>query len=73
MIDDVEADRRKPRVGCFDDAPAFLSFFKQCYGPTIAVYRSLAAEPEKVRALDDALIGLGRQHDLGGGAMDWDT
>ena len=50
----------------------FRDFFKTNYGPTIAAYRGLADDPERVAALDGELAELARRHDLGGGAMDWE-
>lgn len=69
---DLTAERRTVRVDCFDDAEAFRDFFKKNYGPTIAVYRAIAEEPHRVRALDEALAALGRRHDRGDGSMDWE-
>ncbi len=63
---------QRVRVDRFDDAPAFLSFFKTYFGPTIAAYRGIAAEPSKTRALDEALLDLARRHDLGCGVMEWE-
>ncbi|WP_327010923.1 class I SAM-dependent methyltransferase [Dactylosporangium sp. NBC_01737] len=68
----VVAQRRMLRVEVFATAEAFLDFFKRNYGPTIAVYRANAGNPEAVAALDAALLDLARSHDLGGGAMDWE-
>ncbi|CAN5122365.1 class I SAM-dependent methyltransferase [soil metagenome] len=71
-VGDVVARRETLRVDCFDTAGSFLDFFKSCYGPTIVVYRAIGDEPERVQALDSALLDLARRHDLGGGAMDWE-
>ena len=68
----VVSRRQQLVVDCFDDASAFLGFFKECYGPTIAVYEGIAAEPHKTQALDEALVDLVRRHDLGGGVMEWE-
>jgi hypothetical protein len=38
----------------------------------IATYKGIADQPEKVAALDDALVELARRHDLGGGVMEWE-
>ena len=64
--------RRRVRVDRFDDASAFLNFFKTFFGPTIAAYQGMAAEPSRTRALDQALVDLARRHDLGGGVMEWE-
>ena len=59
-------------VTCFADAAGFRDFFKANYGPTIAVYRAIAHEPERVAALDAELEALARRHDLGEGRMEWE-
>jgi SAM-dependent methyltransferase len=71
-VTDVSARKQELRVDCFDRPEAFRDFFKETYGPTIAVYRSIASDPEKVAALDEALAELGRRFDQGGGAMVWE-
>ena len=71
-VTDVVTRRQMVRVDCFADALTFLSYFKQRFGPTIAAYKVIAAESDKARALDEALIDLARRHDLGGGVMEWE-
>lgn len=71
-VTDVTAQRRTVRVDRFATAEEFRDFFKACYGPTIAVYRNIADQPDKVAALDEELAELGRRNDLGWGAMDWE-
>jgi hypothetical protein len=46
-------------VDLFANGQAFRDFFKANYGPTITAYRSIAAEPDRVAALDSALVELG--------------
>jgi len=52
----------------------FRDYFKANYGPTIAVYRALADDPERAAALDAELAELARRHDLGSGntVMEWE-
>ena len=50
---------------------AFRDYFKANYGPTIAVYRVNADDPEKVAALDRDLAELGRRFDRGDGPPSW--
>ena len=69
---DVQARRQRLRVDRFESGTAFRDYFKQRYGPTIATYRRIADEPDKVRALDEALVDLAARHDVGGGAMEWE-
>ena len=71
-VTDVVAEKRQLRVEAFATAEEFRDYFKAAYGPTIAVYKAIADEPAKVAALDEALADLGRRHDLGGGAMEWE-
>jgi hypothetical protein len=46
-------------------------FFKAAYGSTIAVYRAIADDPDKVAALDRALADLARDARREDGVMDW--
>ena len=71
-VTDVVAEKRQLRVEAFATAEEFRDYFKAAYGPTIAVYKAIADDPAKVAALDEALADLGRRHDLGGGAMEWE-
>lgn len=71
-VTEVRAERDTVRIGHFASAEEFRDYFKQNYGPTIAVYRNIAGDPGRVAELDEALAELGRRHDLGGGAMDWE-
>ncbi|TDE97192.1 class I SAM-dependent methyltransferase [Occultella glacieicola] len=69
------AQRRTLVVDAFTGGAAFRDYFKQTYGPTIAIYRAIAADPEKVVALDTALAGLGEQYgrEVGGSfVMEWE-
>ena len=53
----------------------FRDYFKANYGPTIAVYRAIADEQEKVAALDRELEELGRRFDrgaAGSSVLDWE-
>ncbi|WP_280507773.1 class I SAM-dependent methyltransferase [Nocardia flavorosea] len=68
----LEMRREHAVVDCFADADAFRTFFKTNYGPTIAVYRSLAGEPERAGQLDRDLTDLAAAFDLGGGRMEWE-
>lgn len=70
----VTARRQAVRVDRFADPEEFRDFFKTCYGPTVAAYRALAAEPDRVAALDRDLADLARRNDHGtaGTVMDWE-
>ncbi|WP_420753640.1 class I SAM-dependent methyltransferase [Rhodococcus sp. O3] len=71
-VTDVQARNEKLRVERFGSGEEFRDFFKAAYGPTIAVYRAIADEPDRVAALDRDLAELGRSFDQGGGAMEWE-
>lgn len=66
--------RQTIRVGCFATPEEFRDRFKTCYGPTVAAYRGIAADPERVAALDHTLANLARRHDRGTSStvMDWE-
>ncbi|MEU8774170.1 class I SAM-dependent methyltransferase [Streptomyces sp. NPDC048606] len=70
-VTDVDADRRMLRVDRFERPEEFREYFKECYGPTIATYRAIAEDPERVAELDGALADLAARH-LDGGAMEWE-
>jgi SAM-dependent methyltransferase len=66
--------RQTVTVDCFATPAAFRDYFKANYGPTIAVYRGIADDPERVAALDRDLDALAGRHDRGTGStvMDWE-
>jgi len=73
-VTDLTMSRRTVRVDCFATPEEFRDHFKTCYGPTVAAYRGIAADPERVAALDHALADLARRHDRGttSTVMDWE-
>jgi SAM-dependent methyltransferase len=73
-VTDLRARRQSVRVDRFDTAEEFRDFFKACYGPTIATYRAIASEPDRVAALDRDLSDLARRNDSGNGSLvlDWE-
>ena len=68
QITNVTARRQTLRVDRFGRPEDFRDYFKANYGPTIAVYRAIADDPERTAALDAELAGLARRHDLGTGS-----
>ncbi|MFD9406430.1 class I SAM-dependent methyltransferase [Streptomyces sp. NPDC059989] len=70
-VTDVDARRQTVHVDRFAEPEAFREFFKACYGPTIAVYRSLGGDAERVAALDADLDALARDN-LRDGAVEWE-
>lgn len=71
QITDVSVCRQTVTVDRFPRPEAFRDYFKTNYGPTIAAYRGIAAEPQRVAALDRDLTELARRHDHGEG-MEWE-
>jgi ubiquinone/menaquinone biosynthesis C-methylase UbiE len=71
-VTDVSAQRRSVVIDRFRTAEEFLDFFKRCYGPTIAVYKFLAEQPDRAASLDQELLGLATRHDRGDGSMEWE-
>ena len=70
-VTDFEAHQQTLRVTEFADGAAFRDYFKANYGPTIAVYTSLAEDAERTAALDAELAALGDRFHVGG-AMEWE-
>jgi len=61
-VTDVAASRQSLTVDHFAAPEAFRDYFKARYGPTIAVYGGIAADPERVAALDGELADLAERH-----------
>ncbi|WP_072801707.1 class I SAM-dependent methyltransferase [Rhodococcoides yunnanense] len=68
---DLRCEVRQLDVDAFDRPAAFRDYFKAKYGPTIAVYQRIAAEPEKVKELDAALEDLATEF-FDGTRMHWE-
>jgi ubiquinone/menaquinone biosynthesis C-methylase UbiE len=72
----VEVDARigSLTVDHFGTPEEFRDYFKRTYGPTIAVYRALADEPDRAAELDVDLVELARRHGLDGSStrMEWE-
>ena len=73
-VTDVRSTRQTVQVSLFGRPEHFRDYFKARYGPTIAVYRGLADDPQRAAALDAELAELARRHDRGSGRtiMDWE-
>jgi len=73
-VTDVEVRRQKLEVTRCDVPEDFRESFKTNYGPTIATYRNIADDPERVAALDRALADVARRYDRGGDktVLDWE-
>ena len=70
-VSDVRAERQTVEIR-FPTGEAFRDYFKQNYGPTIAVYKRIADEPDRVAALDAALAAHGDNALDASGAMQWE-
>ncbi|MGW4688780.1 class I SAM-dependent methyltransferase [Streptomyces sp. NPDC004244] len=70
-VTDVDARRTTVRVDAFPERGDFRTFFKACYGPTIAVYRALGDDRDREAALDGELDALAEEHTRDG-AMEWE-
>jgi SAM-dependent methyltransferase len=71
-VTDLELRREKAVIDRFADGIEFRDFFKTNYGPTVAVYKAIAAEPGRIAVLDRKLADLAVRHDLGNGRMEWE-
>ena len=69
---EVEVDRRSIDITRLVSAEEFLAFFKTYYGPTIAAYRGLADDVDRVAELDAALLSLARDHLAEHGRFAWE-
>jgi SAM-dependent methyltransferase len=74
QVDQVHTEKRNLRVTYFATPEAFRDYFKINYGPTISTYRFIADDPDRVAALDQDLVELGRSFDVGTGStvLDWE-
>lgn len=76
-VTDVAMRRQVVTVDRFARPAEWRDYFKSSYGPTIAVYRGLADEPERAAALDRELAALAGRYDSGGDdgdrlVMEWE-
>ena len=65
-VSSLEMTRRALTVDFFAEPIDFREHFKANYGPTIAVYKSIAGDPERVAALDRDLAELVTRRNRGG-------
>ncbi len=71
-VTDVRAEKRTVSVAAFRETGDFRRFFSTRYGPTIAVYTSLADDAVRTAALDAALDDLAARFGEGSGEMQWE-
>jgi ubiquinone/menaquinone biosynthesis C-methylase UbiE len=76
QVTEFTARRQTVAIDHFPSPAAFRDYFKANYGPTIAVYRNIADDAERVAALDRELTELAERHDrgsaVGATTMDWE-
>ncbi len=71
-VTDLVMKRRTLAVHHFPDGAAFRDYFKAVYGPTIAAYRNIEGDADRVAELDDAIARVGDAVLQGGGTMEWE-
>jgi hypothetical protein len=71
-VSDLRAGQQILRVDGLEAPEAFREYFKSHYGPTIAAYRGIAEEPDRVAELDQALIDLAEAHRQPDGSLAWE-
>ncbi|MEO3757097.1 methyltransferase domain-containing protein [Mycobacterium sp. B14F4] len=71
-VTDVVTERRTLTVDHFADGAAFRDYFKATYGPTIAVYRNIERDGNRVAELDAAIAQVGDSVLSGDSAMEWE-
>jgi len=71
-VRDITATRRTLRVDNFKAPSDFREYFKNVYGPTIAVYRFNADDTDKVADLDRDLDALAERFGANDGPMEWE-
>jgi SAM-dependent methyltransferase len=71
-VGDVVTERHELTVDKFADGAAFRDYFKANYGPTIAAYRGIADQPDRVAALDADIARLGDDALAGASTMEWE-
>lgn len=73
-VSDVDTHRRSLGVAIFDSPEGFRDYFKANYGPTIAIYKYIAGDTDRVASLDEALARLADSFNTSsnGFAMEWE-
>jgi hypothetical protein len=71
-LTDVRTERRGLPVDSFGDGEGFCEYFKANYGPTIAAYRGLGEDRDRIAALDVDIARLANDALNGSSSMEWE-
>jgi len=71
-VTDLATERRTLPVHHFPDGAAFRDYFKAVYGPTIAVYRNIEGDSDRIAELDAAIARVGDSVLQGRSTMEWE-
>ena len=71
-VTDLVTERRTLPVHHFPDGAAFRDYFKAVYGPTIAVYRNIEGDSDRIAELDAAIARVGDSVLEGRSTMEWE-
>ncbi len=68
----LTTQRQMLSVDYFHSGEELREYYKAYYGPTIAAYRNIEADPDRVAALDAALADLGQRYLRPDAPMEWE-
>ncbi|MDT5210545.1 MAG: hypothetical protein QOF67_2960, partial [Mycobacterium sp.] len=71
-VTDVVMERRMLTVDHFADGAEFRDYFKAMYGPTIAVYRNIEGDADRVATLDADIARVGDSVLSASSSMEWE-
>jgi SAM-dependent methyltransferase len=71
-VTDVTAENRTLAVDLFDTGAEFRDYFKDVYGPTIAAYRNIEGDADRIAALDADIARVGDGFLEGSDTMQWE-
>jgi ubiquinone/menaquinone biosynthesis C-methylase UbiE len=71
-VTNLTTQRHMLAVDHFRSGEQLREYYKAYYGPTIAAYRNIEADPDRVAALDADLAGLGHRYLRPDAPMEWE-
>ena len=71
-VADLTTQRRMLAVDFFRSGDELRDYYRAYYGPTIAAYRNIEDDPDRVAALDRDLAALGQRYLDEGSPMQWE-